>query len=282
MSNEEIVARIQAGENDLMGELWDRVERLIRWKANHAMLEREGYGGVQFWDLVNSGYFAMVAAVESFDPENGSFSTWLVCHLRNAFAEAMGIRTKRQRYDPINTAASLDAPLKDDEDGGQLSDLTPDPSGQIPIDAVEDAAWQEQLHEAMEAALSDIPKRYSETLRLRYYENKTLSEVAETSGISVEEARKRELRGLRDLRMPRYACQLRPFYESDFYCSSGLQSFRSSGMSAQERYLMVEEHRKKMAQDREMERRERENRAWETLLRKLEEDENARLEERGY
>lgn len=282
MSNEEIVARIQAGENNLMGELWDRVERLIRWKANHAMLEWEGYGGIDFWDLVNSGYFAVLKAVESFNPENGAFSTWLVYHLRNAFAEAMGGRSKRQRYDPINTAFSLDSPLKDDEDGGQFSDVTPDPAGQVPLNAIEDAAWQEQLHEAMEKALAGIPKRYSETLRLLYYENKTLSEVAETSGVSVEEVRKRELRGLRDLRMPRYACQLRPFYEADYYCGSGLQSFLNSGMSAQERYLMVEEHRKKIAQDRERERRERENRGWETLLRKLEEDENARLEERGY
>lgn len=282
MSNEEIVARIQAGENNLMGELWDRVERLIRWKANHAMLEWEGYGGVQFWDLVNSGYFAMVDAVESFNPENGSFSTWLVYHLRNTFAESMGGRAKRRRYDPINTAVSLDAPLKDDEDGGQFSDVTPDPSGEVPMDAVEDAAWQEQLHEAMERALTGIPEQYSKILRLRYYEDKTLSEIAETSGISTEEIRKRELRGLRELRKPRHACQLRPFYEADYYCGSagsGLQSFRNSGMSAQEKYLMVEEHRKKMAQDRERERRERENRGWETLLRKLEEDENARLEE---
>lgn len=281
MSNEEIVSRIQAGEKDLVGELWGRVERLIRWKANHAMLEWGGYGGVEFCDLVNSGYFAVIEAAETFNPESGAFSTWLVYHLRNAFAEAMGGRSKRRRYDPINTASSLDAPLKDDEDG-QFSDVTPDPYGQIPLDAVENAAWQEQLHEAMENALTRIPEQYSKIIRLRYYEDKTLSEIAEMSGISLEQIRKRELCGLRELRKPRYACHLRPFYEADFYCGtggSGLQNFRNSGMSIQERYIMAEEHRKKVAQDMERERRERENRGWETLMRKLEEDDNARLEE---
>ena len=36
MSNEELVAAIQAGE-DRMGELWEQVERLVQWKANRIM-----------------------------------------------------------------------------------------------------------------------------------------------------------------------------------------------------------------------------------------------------
>lgn len=279
LSNEEIVARIQAGEHDFMGELWDRVERLIRWKASHVMLEWEGYGGVDFWDLVNSGYFAVLKAAETFNPESGAFSTWLVYHLRNAFAEAMGGRSKRQRYDPINTAFSLDSPLKDDEDGGQFSDVTPDPAGGALIESVEENIWLDQLHEAMEKALSGIPPAYSKVLRLRYYDQKTLSEVAALQGISTEEVRNKELRGLRKLR---HAYVLRPFFEPDFYCNSGgagLQSYRHTGMSIQERHVMMEEERRKRAAQRELERREWENRAWEALVQKLEEDESARLEE---
>lgn len=278
MSNEEIVARIQSGEKELIAELWDRVERLIRWKANHVMLEWEGYGGVEFWDLVNSGYFALLKAAESFNPESGAFSTWLVYHLKNAFAEAMGGRSKRQRYDPLNTAFSLDSPLTDDEDGGQFSDVTQDPAGAALIESVDERIWREQLHEAMEKALNGIPPAYSKTLRLRYYDQKTLSEVAELQGVSVEEVRNKELRGLRKLR---HAYVLRPFFEPDFYCSSGgagLQSYRRTGMSIQERHVMMEEERRKRAIEREQERRDWENSAWEALVQKLEEDEIGRLE----
>ena len=54
MSNEELVAAIQSGE-DRMGELWAQVEKLVMWKAHRVMTALDGRGGVEFDDLFNLG-----------------------------------------------------------------------------------------------------------------------------------------------------------------------------------------------------------------------------------
>ena len=93
MSSEELVVKIQAGAVELMGQLWEQVERLVKWKAKRIMTVLEGCPGrgVEFEDLYQSGYLAMVAAVNTYDPAaGGAFSTWLMYHLKTAFAEATG------------------------------------------------------------------------------------------------------------------------------------------------------------------------------------------------
>ena len=45
------------------------------------------------------------------------------------------------------------------------------------------------------------------------------------------------------MKQPEYACHLRPFYEFDFYCGTGLVTFRRRGLSVQEQYLIIMEER---------------------------------------
>ena len=105
VSNEELVAKIQAGSVELMSELWERVERLVKWKAKRVMTVLEGCPGrsVEFADLYQSGYLAMVEAVDTYDPVTGaSFCTWLMYHLKTVFAEVTGYRTQKGRQEPLN------------------------------------------------------------------------------------------------------------------------------------------------------------------------------------
>ena len=198
MSNEELVAVIQGGE-DRMGELWQQVERLACWKANRIMTALNGRGGVEFEDLYQSGYPAMVAAVDSYKPEVGAFSTWFMLHLKTAFAEATGYRSNRQQRDPIHNAVSLDTPLTDDADSDDLMAVVADPAGAGRMEAVEEAIYRQQLHDALEAALEAIPEECGTVLRQRYYEGRTLSDLAEAQGVSMEMVRKRERDALRRL-----------------------------------------------------------------------------------
>lgn len=256
MSNEELVARIQRGE-DLMGDLWEQIERLVKWKANHIMTALEGCGGrgVEFEDLYQSGYLAMVSAVNTYDPAAGcAFSTWFMYHLKNAFAEATGYRTQKGRCEPLNNYLSLDTPLTDDADSDDLMDVVADPSGQRGLESAEEAMYMEQLHEALETALAEIPEKYADVLRLRHYQDMTLTEVGNLKGVGYERIRQMENRAIRHLRKPSIACNLRPFLDFDFYCGAGLGTFQNSGMSIQERYLMRKEER----EERESRRRQRE------------------------
>ena len=254
MSNEELVAVIQTGAPERMGELWQQVERLVSWKASRVMTALNGRGGVEFDDLYQSGYPAMVAAVDSYRSEVGKFSTWFMLHLKTAFAEATGYRSNRQQRDPIHNAVSLDMPLTDDADSSDLMDIVADPAGAGRMEAVEEAIYRQQLHDALEAALEAIPEECSTVLRQRYYEGRTLSDLAEVQCVSMEMVRKRERDALRRLRSPKTACRLRPFYDFDFYCGTGLGAFRHTGMSIQERYLLIEEERRERA-EKERQRR---------------------------
>lgn len=253
MSNEELVAAIQGGE-DRMVELWEQVADLVKWKANRVISALEGRGGVDFEDLYQSGYPAMVAAVGSYKPECGAFSTWFVYHLKTAFAEATGYRSAKQQRDPIHRATSLDIPLTDEAGSSTLMDLVPDPCGLATLEAAEHRLYLRQLHEAMEAALAQLPEKYRDTLRQRYYEGRTLAELAQVQGLSAGRIHEMERKALRLLRHPATASHLRPFYDFDFYCGTGLGAFRHTGMSIQERYLIIEEERKERAERRRRER----------------------------
>lgn len=261
MTSEELVAEIQAGSVDLTGQLWEQVEGLVKWKAKRIMTVLEGCPGrgVEFEDLYQSGYLAMVAAVDTYDSASGaSFSTWLMYHLKTVFAEATGYRTQKGRQEPLNNYTSLDTPLSDDADSDDLMDVIADPSGQNGIISAEDALYREQLHNAMEQALSAIPEQYADALRLRYYDGLSLDRAGEVWGVSGERIRSMENKGIRLLRRSQIACHLRPFYDFDFYCGTGLGAFQYTGMSIQERYLMLEEENKERESRRHKKAREKE------------------------
>ena len=260
MSNEELVAEIQAGSVELMGQLWEQVAGLIKWKAKRIMTVLEGCPGrgVEFEDLCQSGYLAMVAAVDTYDPAaGGTFSTWLMYHLKTAFAEATGYRTQKGRQEPLNNYLSLDTPLTDDADSDDLMDVVADPAGLQWREHLEESMWRKQLQEAVGAALSTVPEQYREILRLRYWEDMTLEDVGDLRGISKERVRQMENKGIRILRQPKTASQLYTFCDFDFYGGTGLGAFRYGGMSVQERYLVVEEERKERQSSRH--RKDREN-----------------------
>ena len=243
VSNEELVAKIQAGSVDLTGQLWEQVEGLVKWKAKRIMTALEGRNsrGVEFDDLYQSGYLALVAAIETYIPAAGSFAGWFMYYLKTVFYETTGIRTQMQQKDPLNSALSLEKPIADDEDSSLLLEIIPDPAGELCVQNVEDRIFYQQMHEALELALNRLPEDQKGVLKKRYYEGLTSAQTADVFDTTPEAVRRIELHGLRKLRTPSNAGLLRPFYDFDYYGLAGLGAFRSTGMSIQERYLILME-----------------------------------------
>ena len=256
MSNEELVAVIQAGAEERMGELWEQVKGLVAWKARHIMTALDLRGspcGVELEDLMQSGYIAMVEAVHYYNPESGAaFSTCLINRLKTAFAEATGYHTKRGQNEPLNNSFSLDKTVDDESDGTPFGEFVPDPKAAATMLNIEEKLWREQLHEALEAALAALPEKYADVMRLRHYQGLTLADVGQIQRTTPERIRQMENKAIRQLRKLSIACHLRPFYDFDFYCGTGLGAFQHTGMSIQERYLVIEEE----AQERENRRRQ--------------------------
>ena len=256
MSNEELVAEIQASATERMGELWEQVKGLVAWKARHIMTALDLRGspcGVELEDLMQSGYIAMVEAVHYYNPESGAaFSTCLINRLKTVFAEATGYRTKRGQNEPLNNSFSLDKTVDDESDGTPFGEFVPDPKAAATMLNIEEKLWREQLHEALEAALAALPEKYADVMRLRHYQGLTLADVGQIQRTTPERIRQMENKAIRQLRKLSIACHLRPFYDFDFYCGTGLGAFQHTGMSIQERYLVIEEE----AQERENRRRQ--------------------------
>lgn len=244
MSNEELVAKIRNGEPERMAELWSQVERLVKWKAARVFVALELRGcacGVEFDDLVQCGYPAMAAAVESYSPESGAFSTWLLYRLQSEFADATGYRTKRGRNEPLNGSLSLDKPLGEDGDAELFGDLIPDWRAAAELETVEDKIWHEQLKAVLADMMARMPEGYADILRRRYWQQQTLTEAGAEIGVAAESIRVKERKALRYLRDPWNKKRLEPFYDFNCYCGTGAAAFRNTGMSVQERFLIQTE-----------------------------------------
>lgn len=150
--------------------LWEQAERFVAKVAHRWYLNNRSR--VEFDDLYQAGFLAMMGAVRTFDPEKGaSFLSWMGNnYLKTVFLDALGARTEKQRLDPLNSVASLDAPLQVDEA------LTLGDTLQDPADCIEQAdhgIWIEQLHDVLETSPNTLPEEQRTTLRRLFYHGMT-------------------------------------------------------------------------------------------------------------
>ena len=95
-TNEALVARIKAGEPELMGQLWEQCKRLL-WvlmrREISGKTERLAQAGVTVEDLKQEVYFALCEAVKAYDPADGYlFTSYLKYPVHNAVFNAIGLR----------------------------------------------------------------------------------------------------------------------------------------------------------------------------------------------
>ena len=239
MTNEELVKAVRQGRSEYV-EIWERVEPFIRQQAARLLRSYGGYiPGVGIDDLIQSGYFALIAAVESFDESRGkSFIGWLALSLKVTFAETCGYRTSRR--EPLNAAISLDAPIGDEPDAPSLIDLLPDPS-----DAVTDAEEEIYLEQLHEKAISILPDKAAAIVRGFFWDNQTLEAIGQGQGIST--ARTAQIKNDALSRLRRESRKrdnaLSGFIESrtPYYKRVTVQEFQRTGTSAVESLVIFRE-----------------------------------------
>lgn len=148
MSNEDLVAEIQAGAIGRMSELWEQIDGLVKHQAKKVMSALELRGspcGIEFEDLYQTGYLALAEAVTTYTPEGMSFSSWLVNYLKSAFAAATGYRTTSGRNEPLNNALSLDMPTSEETDGLTLGDCVEDQKAADEIAGTVEELWKKAV-----------------------------------------------------------------------------------------------------------------------------------------
>lgn len=242
-TNEELAAMIQAGEREQLPILWDQVQAFVRSEAARWVRAwSKSRPSLEFDDLYQCGYIALCGAVETYKAgENMSFIGWLAFYLKTEFAQEIGCRTPKQLRERQTLVLSLDAPLGGEAEDITLGDMVADQKDRY-ADAEEDI-YREQIKTVVGKALGELPQPQREAIQLRYYDGLTLAEIGGKIGISTEQARQRENKGLRTLRKGNTAAELREAYYGDrnYYRDTGFHSWLHHGCSVEEWNLIRQE-----------------------------------------
>lgn len=205
MEASKIAAAVQAGQADRL-ELWEAVRRFAYDRAHRWCRAMEGRGGMVLEDYIQVAFLALLEALESWDPAAGaSFLNWYDLKLKGAFTEAVGMRTQRDKRDPIHHALSLDAPLTDNESGEDLTlaDVIEDPYAAAEVEAVAELDYQRRRTQALATALDGLTEDQRRAVVLRHCHGLTLDQTAARMGTTRATARAAEQKGLRLLRHPK-------------------------------------------------------------------------------
>ena len=239
MTNEEIVKAIQAGNMELMGQLWEQCRAYI---AKRAYRWKQAWGDridIDIDDLVQSGYFAVCNAVKGWEAEKEcTFLYYLEWHLKSEFATVCSCRNTANRADPIYSALRFESPV-----AGTVDDLTvADTLGaDCPeLEAIEENDFREYTAKVVREAVARLPGKYREAVEAHFLEGIPYITIAENMGVSMQRAQQLGTRGLRKIRENGKNKELRELYfgERNLYQGTGYSTWRDTGMSAPEREVM--------------------------------------------
>jgi len=171
--------------------------------------------GVALADLVNEGNLGLVRAADRFDPERGvRFVSYAHFWVRRAMTQAIARQGERRSpHSPAPRRVSLDEPVL----GGSctLAEVLAD-EGAPETDA---GVVREGLRGALEASLTDLPRREGDVLRgyfgLAGVGARTLAELASDLGVTRERVRQLKERGLARLRATSSRHGLRGFADEE-------------------------------------------------------------------
>lgn len=249
MTNEELVAKIQAGDDSLQEQLWLQVKSWIYRLAKQFFTFNYGLCtalSLEVDDFIQEAYFAMLDTIRTYKQDGGgAFCTLLTWHCKARFQDLAGLHYAYARSDKANRSAdairdavSLDAPIGDDTRADSaLAGCISDPRSTEALECVENADYYEQRRKNLEKALSILPTKQSACLRYYYYDGLTHQQVAETLNVSRSYVASLIRTGLSTLRrcvnLQEYRTQ-----QFDRAYKGGLNSWKNSGSSIQEQIVI--------------------------------------------
>ena len=195
MTNEEIVIRIKQGEKELCSELWERVGRLIGKlilkSSNHRIFPND----VDTEDLLQNGYFVMLAAVKAYDPtKQYKFNSYLKFHVQHAVN--CTINHGKRDGSGIKECSYNKTVSGDDGEETELLELMQDDSTlyeyeHLEITDIQSHVWQ---------AVSELPERLRNVILRYYFGGESLGDIAKTERVSLSCIQQRKNEGLKKLR----------------------------------------------------------------------------------
>lgn len=175
MENEELALKIQAGQTELYGELWERCRKLLYY-----ILARYQNGitlpnYISGEDLEQCMYAALRAAVKSYDSGKGyKFTSYLHFHVMNT--------VQAQLPDKHITEISANQPVEDDEGkSGELQDFIEDDTAALQFNNIE----LSELRATVRKAVAALPERQRICITLYFFEGLTYRQISERTGYTI-------------------------------------------------------------------------------------------------
>jgi len=182
MSDEELMARFQAGETQALGVLYDRYAHRLKAFAYRKGAKRPD-------EVVQDAFMRIVRNGASFKG-NARFKTWLFSIARNLTIDA-------SRRDKFRNMPSLDAPIRGSEGAMTLGDRV---ASQDPHADAERAVTDRRFKAALDVALDALPEEQREVFLLRQYSGLSFKEIGSTVGCKENTAKSRMRYALLELR----------------------------------------------------------------------------------
>lgn len=248
-TNEALAALAAAGNSFALGQLWEINKGLLHrlfwqwYSKNKAVADA---AGLTLEDFDQESFFAVQRAAQHHDPSKGSFTSLLPYYVLSQIRHAVcGEHCKSIETDngkrvqvsanPLNECSSLDAPLDADDAGSSTKGETiEDPAATQAFQTAEDDLYTEELHNALEEALSHLAAKQADVVRRHYFEGQTLKEISQEDGTTLNAARNREQAAFialsRNLKLQRW--------RDDVITT---RAWRGTGWNAWSRYGSVQE-----------------------------------------
>jgi RNA polymerase sigma-70 factor (ECF subfamily) len=174
-SDEQLVALLAAGNQDVLAPLYQRYARLIFGVAAQS-LDRAAAE-----EIVQDVFLAVWRKADSFDAQQGSFRPWVLQLTHWRVINELRRRSRRPAVESDPEGERL----------GAVSDPSPKP---------EDVAWQEERRAAVRDALNALPSAQRQAVGLAFFDDLTHEQVASTLNLPLGTAKTRIRTGLQRLR----------------------------------------------------------------------------------
>lgn len=192
---EELATAAQQGNTEVMPLLWEKTERLIKMLILKAVNKRVLPNYIDESDVLQCGYFALLAAVKAFKNNGLKFTSYLNYSVKNAVNECIN---GKSRKDPKIKEISYNQPVKD-KSGDDIEML----------ELIEDQAAEHEIYEPLELseaqrivieAVDELPQRQRDIIQKHYFYNISIKEIADKQGCCISNIQQIERQAFRMLR----------------------------------------------------------------------------------
>lgn len=213
MDNEELVLLIKQGKTEYYAQLWEQTEKLIRKLIYKMWIGKTIHHTIDFEDLLQCGYFALVMAVKYYDSDKMlRFATYLSRCIKSTINKEL--RTSTSTADKYTI--SLETPLNSDDEEFTMYETVEDETAAEAFKAIELTDTQRIVREA----LTRLPTQQAEIIKQHYLYGKSYQEMSKCLNISAERVRQLSAKAIRNLRKDSAIRELYDEYNTHYHSKS--------------------------------------------------------------